>query len=179
MFSYHYDTPTMGRDKHNRCVGENNAMGMGVRQETQEGKWAKGECTWYVHHFLFFTHFVDLFYILQARPINNLFWYDKEGCILLAMSIFHLNMTRRATTPLATSISDFSMTRRAASLLATSISHFSVTRRAVIGLMMDLDARRPGTPVFFYHLLYCLFSYVLLDLPVHLHTPTCLYSPFH
>jgi len=58
----------MGRDKHNRCAGEDNAMGMGVRQGIREGEQAKGKRTWYVRRFLFFTHFVDLFYILPARP---------------------------------------------------------------------------------------------------------------
>src|SRR6266542_6504143 len=105
----------MGHDKHNRCAGENNTMGMGFRQGTQEGEWAKGEHIWYVRCFLFFTHFVDysmysqLTSTNQTRPIDNLFQHDKKGCVLLAMSISHLDVTRRATTSLATSISHFGM----------------------------------------------------------------------
>jgi len=61
----------MGHNRHNRCAGEDNAMGMGFRQGTQEGEWEKGKHTWYVHRFLFFTHFVDYSIYSQLTPTNQ------------------------------------------------------------------------------------------------------------
>ena len=197
MFSYHYHHSTTRRlwaatsttDVQERTT----PWGWGSGREHERGNRRKASIhgTSTVFYFLLilliYSTYSQLAPTNQTRPIDNPFWHDKEGCILLAMSISHLDVTRRATTPLATSISDFSVTRRATTLLATSISdfgvtrraasllatsishfgvtrrattllamsisHFGVTRRAVIGLTMD-DARRPGTPVFFYHLLF-------------------------
>ena len=103
-----YDTPTInGPQQAQQMCRRGQRHGDGVQVGNMRGE--MGERRAYIVRlpfFYFFTHFVDystysqLTPTNQTHPIDNPFRHDKEGCVLLAMSISHLDMTRRAASSL-------------------------------------------------------------------------------